>query len=82
MKIFMYSLDPAVKIIWGMGVFLQFLFYSLLLGFHRILYHPEQYKQLDSSAGFISLDYVYMRHFSYFHNTVIEIQILEISSQE
>lgn len=55
MKIFMYSLDPAVKIIWGMGVFLQFLFYSLLLGFTEFFIIPSNINNWIIPQGLLAL---------------------------
>lgn len=36
----MYSLDPAIKIIWAVGIFIQFVFYTAILAFLEFFVIP------------------------------------------
>lgn len=51
----MYSLDPAIKIIWGIGIFLQFTTYSILFIFAEFFLIPGNINNWIIPKGLIAL---------------------------
>ena len=56
-EIKMYSLDPAVKIIWGVGIFMQFFFYTLLSAFLEFFVIPGNISNWIFPKGVIAITF-------------------------
>ena len=50
----MYSLDPAIKIIWAVGIFIQFVFYTVVLAFLEFFVIPGNLNNWIIPKGMIA----------------------------
>ena len=51
----MYSLDPAIKIIWAVGIFIQFVFYTVVLAFLEFFVIPGNLNNWIIPKGMIAV---------------------------
>lgn len=54
-KNYMYSLDPSIKGIWGVGIFLQFIFYTVVVAFLEFFIIPGNLSNWIFSKGIFTI---------------------------